>query len=117
MTLLLTSRHVADVLVIDVRGRLTIYDDRLGDIVRSSVRAGARRLVLRMTDLSYIDSAGLSQLVIAYRAVTRVGGDMRLLAPSIRARRLLNMTKLDSVFPILEDESSITDASMTKPGG
>ena len=115
MTLALTTRRVEGILVIDMCGKLTIYEEKFREFVRSSLQAGERRLVLRLADLSYLDSAGLGQLVTAYMAFTKEGGDVRLLAPSARARHLLRMTKLDTVFTILEDEAAIRDMSEILP--
>ena len=111
MSLSLKPRHVEDVLVIDMGGKLTIDDQSLRDIVCNSLQAGDRRLVLKLTAVSYVDSAGLGQLITTYITVTKAGGDLRLLCPSARARQLLSMTKLDTVFTILEDETAILDAS------
>jgi anti-sigma B factor antagonist len=107
MTLSLTSHRVEDVLITDMRGKLTIYEDAFRDFVRHSVQAGERRIVLKLTDLYYLDSAGLGQLVSAYLKFKETGTELRLLSPSPRARHLLKMTKLDTVFTILEDETSI----------
>jgi anti-sigma B factor antagonist len=107
MTLSLTTRRVEGILVIDMCGKLTIYEDNFREFVRSSLQAGERSIVLRLAELSYLDSAGLGQLVSAYTAFSKAGGDVRLLAPSPRARQLLKMTKLDTVFTIFEDETAI----------
>ena len=115
MTLHLTSHRVEDVLVTDMRGKLTIYEDAFRDFVRHSVQAGERRIVLKLTDLSYLDSAGLGQLVSAYLKFKETGTELRLLSPSPRARYLLKMTKLDTVFTILEDETSILGAPKSSP--
>jgi len=110
MTLSLTTRRVEGTLVIDMCGKLTIYEDKFREFVRSSIQAGERSLVLRLAELSYLDSAGLGQLVNAYMDFSKAGGDVRLLAPSPRVRQLLKMTKLDTVFTILEDETAIRNS-------
>ena len=64
------------VLMLDISGRLTILDHHLRNTVSRFLRAGRREFVLRMKDVSYIDSCGLGELVSVYiprfgvRAVT-----------------------------------------------
>jgi anti-sigma B factor antagonist len=88
-------------------GKVTMYDDGFRDCIRQALDAGDRSVVLNLRDVSYVDSAGLGQLVRAYTTVINAGGNLRLLSPGPRVRRLLEITKLDSVFTILESEATI----------
>ena len=96
------------VLMLDISGRLTILDQHLRNTVSRFLRAGRRQFVLRMEDVSYIDSCGLGELVSVYTSIRTSGGHMRLLNPSERVRELLNTTKLDTVFEIKEESSDST---------
>ena len=107
MALSLIPRHVGSFLVIDMAGKLTMYDEGLRDCVRQSLEAGERQFVLNLREVSYMDSAGLGQLVVAYTRIINAGGTFRLLAPGPRVRRLLEITKLDSVFTILDNEAAL----------
>ena len=107
MGLTVTPRHLGSVLVIDMAGKVTMYEEGLRDCVRRSLDEGDRRFVLNLRDVTYMDSAGLGQLVRAYTTVINAGGNLRLLLPGPRVRRLLEITKLDSVFTILESEDAI----------
>ena len=71
--------------------------------------AGHRQFIVKMSDVSYIDSCGLGELVSLYTSIRNSGGNVRLLAPSQRVRKLLNTTKLDTVFEILEDATPFED--------
>jgi anti-sigma B factor antagonist len=81
----------------------------LRGIVQRSLLAGRRQFVLKMNAVSYIDSCGLGELVCIYTSVRTSGGNVRLLAPSQRVRELLNITKLDTIFEILEDATPFAD--------
>ena len=107
MDLSLTTREVRGVLVMDMSGRLSVLDQNFRQAVLLFLKAGHRHFVLKMTDLSYIDSSGLGQLVSVYTSLSNVGGSVQLLAPSSRVRELLDITKLDTVFDIIEDETRI----------
>jgi anti-sigma B factor antagonist len=96
------------VLMLDISGRLTILDQHLRSTVSRFLRAGRRQFVLRMKDVSYIDSCGLGELVSVYTSIRSSGGHMRLLNPSERVRELLSTTRLDTIFEITEERSDST---------
>jgi anti-sigma B factor antagonist len=105
------TREVGSVLVLDISGRLTLLDKTLRETVLRCINDGSRHFVLRMSDVSYIDSCGLGELVSTYVSVRNSGGDLRLLAPSERVRNLLKITKLDTVFKTLEDATPFSDSA------
>ena len=102
-----TSRTIGNVLVIDMAGRLTVLDQSLKDVVMEFIKAGNLHFVLNMKKLSYIDSSELGQLMSIHAAIKEAGGSLRLLAPSAQIRQLLNITRLETVFEIIDDESRI----------
>ena len=102
MGLSITTHEVRGVLVMDLSGRLSVLDQNFREAVLQLLKAGNRHFVLKLTDLSYIDSCGLGQLVSVYVSLRKLGGSVKLLAPSSRVRELLRITKLDTVFDIIE---------------
>jgi len=115
MSVRLTTREVGEVVVLDISGRLTVSDHTLRNTVSQLVKAGKRQFVLKMKDVSYVDSCGLGELVTVYTSVTNSAGTVKLLKPSEKVRALLKLTKLDSVFDILEDERPL--ATKATPAG
>ena len=111
MSLSLIPRHIKDVLVLDMTGRVTIYDEGLRASVRQFVDQGERRIVLNLAGVSYMDSGGLGQLVTAYTTVMNAGGPLRLLSPGERVLHLLQITKLNTVFTVLENEAAISGST------
>ena len=110
----LTARNVRDVLLVEISGRLTVLDPTLRDSLIHFLKTGYRRFILKMTEISYIDSCGLGELISAYVSIRQLGGEMRLLAPSTRTRKLLHMTKLDTVFEIIEDSTPFEDTTTSR---
>ena len=108
MGISLTSRRVGNVLVVDMAGRLTVLDQSLKVRVLESVKAGDQNIVLNMKQLSYIDSSELGQLMSIHAAVKEAGGNLRLLSPSTQIRQLLNITRLETVFEVIDDESRLS---------
>jgi anti-sigma B factor antagonist len=84
--------------------------------IRELVDGGARRIVLNMADVSYMDSSGLGELIAAHTTVTTAGGEIKLLNLAKRVHDLLKLTKLYTVFEAFEDEpSAIASFRMAKP--
>ena len=63
-------------------------------------RADSPRIVLELTDVSFLDSTGLGVLVEAMQNVRAEGGWVRLVGASAPVVKLLKITRLDVVFSI-----------------
>ena len=112
MGVLAGKRIVNGVLVMDLVGRLTLGPEV--EILRSgllaAVERGERRILLNCNGLTYVDSAGVGELVSAYSAVVRLGGELKLLKPTGRLREVLQITRLDTLIPVCEDEETAVKA-------
>ena len=101
------TRKVDNAVVVDMSGRLTIGEPVL--LVRETIRVlvndGVRNFVLNLGDVSYIDSSGLGELVSLFTTVRNKQGDVKLLNLTAKAKDLLQMTKLLTVFDVYDDES------------
>jgi anti-sigma B factor antagonist len=107
MSLNVKTRKVDNIIVVDMSGRLTIGEPvlLLRETLRVQVNDGARQFVLNLGDVSYIDSSGLGELVSAYTTVRNKQGDVKLLNLTTKAKDLLQMTKLLTVFDVYDDEA------------
>ena len=103
------ERVVGSVIVLDARGKLTLGDGDvlLKDKIHSLVNQGHKQVVLNLGDVSYIDSAGIGEIVGSYTTLSRVGGSLKLLNLTKRIHDLLAITKLLTVFETFttEDEA------------
>ena len=101
------ERAVGDVTVLDLKGRITLGegDELLKDKVNSLLNQGQRKLVLNLSDVPYIDSAGLGEIVRTYTTVSRQGGSLKLANLTKRITDLLSITKLLTVFETFESEA------------
>jgi len=98
----------SDVVVVDLSGRIVLGDgnDVLRETVAELVRAGRRRILLNLADVSYIDSSGLGALVSGYTTVTGQQGQVKLLSLTKKVHDLLQITKLLTVFEVFDDEAA-----------
>jgi len=71
---------------------LTIADSQ----VRAALDEGVTRVVFDMSNVDYIDSAGLGLLVFMYGALNQKNGRLRLCGVSPRLISLFKLTKVDT---------------------
>jgi anti-sigma B factor antagonist len=93
--------------IIRLTGRLTLGEasGALREWIRGAVHLKCDVLV-DLSGVTYVDSAGLGELVASYNSITAVGRQMKLLRPGSRVDSLLHITKLYSTFEIFEDEAA-----------
>jgi len=63
-------------------------------------------LVIDLAGVDFIDSSGLAVLIATRRRVDDLGGELMLRRPSRTVRRLLEITHLDELFRIEQEQSS-----------
>ncbi len=107
MALELKSRVIFSTVVIDMSGRLCFLETGLRGLVRALLEEGHRDFVLNLSDLEYIDSFGLGQMVSVWTSIHNRGGQMKLLQPGERVLKLLELTKLTSVFEIATHDDTV----------
>jgi anti-sigma B factor antagonist len=103
------QRVVGEVAIIQVLGDITLGkggDIILKDKIQSLLQQGYRKLLLDMGNVSYVDSAGLGQLVQVYATTSHLGGTLKLLNLTKRLKDLLVLTKLLTVFDTYESEDA-----------
>lgn len=102
----LTTREANEVTILDLGDRITLGEEsgRLRNTVRGIVVKGSKKIIVNLGEVSYIDSAGLCELVSAFTAVKRAGGELRLLNVTKKINDLLVITKLVTVFDVSDNE-------------
>jgi anti-sigma B factor antagonist len=104
----LTTRQVGEVTVIDATGRITLGEgaSHFRDTIRDLATKGEKKLLVNLSDVSYIDSSGIGEMVSGFTTVTNHGGQLKLLGLTKRVKDLLQITKLYTVFEVFEDEAA-----------
>jgi anti-sigma B factor antagonist len=105
MSLVITSRIVSGVVIVDVNGRLSFLDVTLRERMNEWLEEGHRAFVLNLAKVPYVDSFGLSQLVIIWTSIRKRGGQLILLQPTDHVQTLLQITRLNTIFNISADEA------------
>jgi anti-sigma B factor antagonist len=102
------ERLVGGVAIVKVAGDITLNagsDVRLRDKVQSLIQQGQKQLIIDLGGVSYVDSAGLGQLVQIQTTTANHGGKLKLLNVTKRLNDLLVVTKLVTVFDTFENEA------------
>ncbi len=102
----ITERHVGDVTILELEGRLILEEGEvpLRDRVDRLVGTGRVNIVLDLRKVTRLDSAGIGMLACKYLTAFRKGGRLKFLHLTSRAGELMQVTKLDGVFEIFESE-------------
>ena len=102
------ERRVGEVIILALRGRLVLDDGDalLRQRVDDLVARGQTKIVADLTDLDYVDSAGIGILIAKYLSVRRKGGDLKLLRLSSRTHHALEITHLLTVFEAFDSEEA-----------
>ena len=100
------ERQVGDVIILDLDGNIIIGEsaDRVRNITRRLLAEGRRKILLNMAQVRWIDSRGIGELVSAIVAVTRAGGQIKLLKVRENIEELLTVTRVDTIFDLYDDE-------------
>jgi anti-sigma B factor antagonist len=112
MSLKATTRQVDGVSVMDLSGRITLGEGSviLRDKIREMLGQGSKKILLNLGDVTYIDSSGIGELVSAFTAVRKEGGELKLLNLTKKVHDLLQITKLYTVFDVKDDEAAAIGA-------
>ena len=106
------TRQKGDVVIVDFQGRLAVGvgDEVLPHIINALLDEGHKKILLNLSEMDYIDSNGLGELVQSLKTSKRHGASLRLLKPQDRVTRTLRLTNLLPMFSVYETESDALKA-------
>lgn len=96
-----TISEMRRVTLVEVSGRVDSTNAaQLGETLNSQIDAGRHQLVIDLSDVEYMSSAGLREMVAALKKVRNLNGDLRIATPSDRVREVLDLAGLSAIFQI-----------------
>src|SRR5438046_2432241 len=99
------GRHEeGSVTVIEPKGKITIGegDVLLREEISKLLAENKKQLVLDLSGVSYMDSAGVGELVSVYTSVKNRGGELKLACLTKKIKDLLQITQLMTIFDTFE---------------
>jgi len=101
------TRKKGDVVIVDFQGRLAVGvgEEMLPRLIEQILNEGNRKILLNLSEMDYIDSNGLGELVQSLKTSKRFGASLRLLKPQDRVKKTLRLTNLLPMFSVYDSES------------
>jgi anti-anti-sigma factor len=108
----ISCRRIGRLTILDLSGPWTISP---GETEVAAFRAMIARLIedgqvhvgANLSALRALDAHGLGILAIAYTRLRKAGGELTLIAPNPAVRKMLAVTRLDTVIPIYNSEADV----------
>jgi len=97
-TLTLATEKTATEATVRCSGRITMENaNQLRDAARQLI-AENKRLVIDLSDVSYLDSSGLGMIVGVYISAKKAGCQLKLINFSPRVKEIFTLTRLDEAL-------------------
>ena len=81
----------------------------LRQAVVTAVADGSRLLALDLSDLDFVDSFGIGAVVGALKRLRQRGGDLALVCPTPRIRRVFEICDLDRILALHDSLASVVE--------
>ena len=118
MKLDLETRTIDDVTVLFCKGRFTYRDEATAFSEKiAELLPDARQLIVELSGLEVIDSAGLGELVVVHMWIRASGCSLKMAGANARILEVLELTNLLSIFdvhPTLDDALHSFQAKVPK---
>ncbi len=100
-------RKVGEVVIVDLKGKLTLGlgDQILRDTIDELLAEDWKKLLLNLSEVSFMDSAGVGELVAGLRTARRFGARLKIVNINERVQSTLYIARLLPVFEIHDDEA------------
>jgi anti-sigma B factor antagonist len=94
-------REQGQATVVMVHGDLTLSGSaqELRKTAEELLNTGPRNLIIDLSDVRFVDSAGVANLTVAWDKARKLGGRLALIvAPSSKVEQVLSLTRLNALF-------------------
>ena len=107
-----TTRYSGTVAIIDVAGRVTLSDGLgvMRDAIRQEINSGFKQILLNLAGVTYIDSAGLAEMVSGYITVNGNGGRLKLVNVQERVLAMLQLTRINTMLATFSGEAEAIES-------
>jgi anti-anti-sigma factor len=93
-----------------LQGRLDIAGAAKIDLQFSAVAGSRNGVIVDMSEVTFLASIGIRTLVLGSKAIRRRGGNLVLLSPLPDVEKVLELTGVTDLLPIMHDEATAVAA-------
>lgn len=107
-SLITNQRQFGPITIVDLRGSIDLGEASLTlrRTIRDLVERARTKIILNLSQVNSMDSAGVGELAGAYVPVKSKGGELKFLNPTKKVHDMLKITQLDKVFEVYIDEQT-----------
>jgi anti-sigma B factor antagonist len=109
----LSIREIEDITIVDILETSIAPSDAGRDLraaVNEVLEKGGAKIIVDLTRVNYIDSAGIGDLVGSFSGAQNQSARLKLLRPQPHVHKLLAITGLTTVFEIHQDEKEAIES-------
>jgi anti-sigma B factor antagonist len=111
------DRQVRAIKVIRLKGRIALGEAcvALNEKLQALIGEGHIHILLDCSETEAIDSQGISALVRGVVTASKRGGRVKMLRPSPRVRKVLEITRLSTIIELFDDEGMALASFTSSP--
>jgi len=105
--------------IVKVSGEIDVFSSpRLREMLLDVIDKGPLRLVVDLSDVTFLDSTGLGVLVGIYHRLRARNGSMSFVGANDRVRRVFHITQLTKIFSLYDtlEEALAAERADTRTG-
>jgi anti-sigma B factor antagonist len=106
------TREIGRIVVVDAVGRMTLTDGqtKLRDLIHVLTGTGAKKFILNLAGVEFIDSYGIGELVRSYSVIRQAAGALKLVGVKEKVSDVLEISRLNTIFEICASEGAAVQA-------
>ena len=100
------QRREGSVVILDIFGAISLGEskEKFALVMDELLSEGGTNVLVNFSGINYVDSTGIGELVGYLNKFVEKNRQLKILKPHERVLKLLQITKLDTMFEIYNDE-------------
>lgn len=99
-----TRETEGNILILDLDGELSIFfKEDVEKVVQESIDKGIFKFIFDMSKVSYIDSSGLSILILAGNTAFKNGQKVRIVSPTAQVKYVIDIARIGQILTYFEE--------------
>lgn len=97
-----------NIFIVKLSGEVDLYNaNKIKDMIFTHLRNSiAKNIIINLDEVTYIDSTGIGTLISIKQMISGAKGELRLIHVTNSVKKIFELTKLNILFKIMDDEES-----------